>query len=141
MADLESTHEESETRCQGFRKDSLQLEVRPSLSCSPEPLTGPDASAELVLSDAAAALQETVDKLEAEHTRLAKSLAAINAENARLATVQEEADLAARLFRELAEQSSAQGQDPTNRPSTIRQLGTWQRIASVAPAWKRLLAE
>jgi hypothetical protein len=25
MADLECTHEDSETRCQGFRKDSLQL--------------------------------------------------------------------------------------------------------------------
>ena len=116
MTDRECNHEDSETRSQGFRKDSLQLDVRPSLSRSSEPLTGPVASAKLVLSDAAAALQETVDKIEAQHTRLAKSLAAINAENAPLATVQEEADHAARLFKKLAEQSSAQGQAPRIAP-------------------------
>src|SRR5208282_6720643 len=53
---------------------------------------------------------------------LADSLAALNRQNAHLEKVKDQAEHAARLFKELADQSKAQNQDPTNTYPTPRHL-------------------
>ena len=69
-----------------------------------------------------AALQETVNRLQAETTRLADSLATVNDENTRLQAAKQRAGHAAQLFKELAEQSSAQNLNPTNSYPTKRHV-------------------
>ncbi len=73
-------------------------------------------------TNAAPALHEEVARLQAEHTRLVDSLAAINKENTRLEKVKEQAEHAAQLFKELAAQSGALSQDPTNTYPTPRHV-------------------
>jgi hypothetical protein len=71
-------------------------------------------------SGADAIIRQEVQRLQAEHARLMTSLAAVQSENARLEQTTEQAEHAARLFKELADQSATQGQDPTNTYPTLR---------------------
>ena len=50
------------------------------------------------------------------------SLAAVQSENSRLEQATDQAEHAARLFKELADQSATQGQDPTNTYPTVRHV-------------------
>ncbi|PWU18373.1 MAG: hypothetical protein C5B50_09300 [Verrucomicrobia bacterium] len=73
-------------------------------------------------TDAAAALRDTIARLQGENARLEQSLAAINAENTRLEKEKGQASHAIQLYRELTAQSRAQSQDPTNSYSTPRHV-------------------
>jgi hypothetical protein len=84
--------------------------------------SGPADNAALGAGTGLAALQDEINRLTAVHTQLAASLAAANKENARLQTKHEQAAHAARLFTELAEQTSAQTQPPTNAYPTARHV-------------------
>jgi hypothetical protein len=86
-----------------------------------EPDSGENGS-QLSLSRDAAAAQQEVEGLQAEHSRLEAELAAVNQENAVLERNKEQAEHAAKLFGELAAQSSAGGREPTNVYPTIRHV-------------------
>ena len=86
----------------------------------PQPARSAEPNAHQDGTPGANMLQAEIDTLEAEHARLLKSLDAIKLENTRLEKVRDQAEHAARLFKELAEQSTTQDQNPTNLYPTPR---------------------